>query len=111
MKNLNRARLSVLGFGMALGLLCGAGMLIVTLLAWNGQYLPFTTDMVTKWSHFLPGISLSLVGSLVAGAWGFLKGFFSGLIFAWIYNLCLCCCSKCCACCKCTCTSCGPKSL
>lgn len=104
-----RARLSAVGLGVALGVMCGGWMLMITLLAWNGQFTPFTTDLVTHWTGIFPGVELSMTGSFVAGSWGFLKGFFSALVFGWIYNLCVCCCTRCCPCCKCSCTSCGSK--
>lgn len=97
-----RGRLSAVALGVASGVMCGGWMLAITFLAWKGQYPSLTTDMVTHWSSIFPGVELSMMGSFVAGAWGFLKGFFSGLVFGWIYNLCLCCCPRCCPCCKCS---------
>lgn len=102
MTGMKRARLSAVALGVALGLMCGGWMLIICQLALNGQFTPFTTDMVTRWQGIFPGVQLSMVGSLVAGAWGFLKGFFGGLVFGWLYNLCLCCCPRCCPCCRCS---------
>ena len=90
-----KTRLSAVALGVAGGVMCGGWMLIVGLMATYGS---FGTDMVTHWATMFPGIDASVKGSLVAGGWGFLKGFFSGLILAWLYNLCLCCCTRNCAC-------------
>lgn len=108
MTGLKRTPLSAMALGVALGLMCGSWMLVVSLLAWHEQFTPVTTDMVSRWAAIFPGIGLSMAGSFVAGSWGFLKGFFSGLVFGWIYNLCLCGCSRCCPCCRCA--TCGSKS-
>ena len=99
-----RARLSAVALGVALGVLCGAWMLTVGMLAWHGI---FGADLVAQWATMFPGVAATMMGALVAGAWGFLKGFVIGLIFGWIYNLCLCCCTRCCPCCKCGCGACG----
>lgn len=102
MKGFKKARLSAVALGVALGIMCGVAMLVVGILATQGV---FGADMMARWATQFPGVDVSIKGSLIAGAWGFVKGFFSGLILAWLYNLCLCCCSKGhCACCK---TACG----
>ncbi len=92
-----KARLSAVAVGVALGVVCGAWMLIIAQYAIHGS-AP-ATEMVTRWAAFSPGIAATMTGSFIAAGWGFLKGFFSGLVFSWVYNLCLCCCSKRCGCC------------
>jgi hypothetical protein len=102
MSALKRARLSAVALGVALGLVKGGWMLAVTLSAMYGSY---GTELVTHWAAMYPGVDASVKGALILGAWGFVAGFFMGLIIAWIYNVCLCCCNRShCACCK---TSCG----
>ena len=102
---MKKARLSAVALGVAVGLMCGGWMLIVGLLATHGV---FGAEMVAHWATFFPGVDASVKGSLIAGGWGFIKGFFFGLILGWIYNLCLCCCSrKHCTCCKTAGESCG----
>lgn len=102
---MKKARISAVALGVALGVMCGVWMLVVGLLAWKGI---FGADIVTQWATRFPGVEATVVGSLIAGAWGFVKGFFSGLILGWLYNLCLCCCSRGhCACCKEACGTCG----
>ena len=107
MTGVKRARLSAVALGVALGFICGVWMLTAGLLAFKIQS-PFATEMMNHWKTIFPGVEISLIGSCVAGAWGFLKGFFLGLVFGWIYNLCLCCCPSCCPCCKCA--TCGTKT-
>ncbi|HSW69803.1 MAG TPA: hypothetical protein VLI69_06620 [Gammaproteobacteria bacterium] len=104
MMGMKKARLSAVALGVALGLMCGVGMLVVGLAATHGV---FGADMMARWATMYPGVDVSMKGSLIAGAWGFIKGFFSGLILAWLYNLCLCCCTKGhCGCCKSVCDKC-----
>jgi hypothetical protein len=101
---LKKARLSAVALGAAFGVMCGVGMLLVGIAAVYGV---FGAEMMGRWATMYPGIDVSWKGSVIAGAWGFVKGFFSGLILAWLYNLCLCCCSKGhCSCCKSTCGTC-----
>lgn len=107
MTGMKRARLSAIALGMAVGVLCGGWMLAAGLMAYDGGSV-WATDMVHRWAAIFPGVQVSLAGSFVLAAWGFLKGLLSGLILGWIYNLCLCCCSKCCPCCKCP--SCDGRS-
>ena len=108
MTGVKRARLSAVALGVALGFLCGAWMLTVGLLAFKNQ-TPFAVEMMNRWATIFPSVDISMMGSCVAGAWGFLKGFFIGLVFGWIYNLCICCCSGCCSSCKCS-SCCGTKT-
>ncbi|MDX1901814.1 MAG: hypothetical protein SFW66_07425 [Gammaproteobacteria bacterium] len=106
MIGMKRARLSATALGVTLGLMCGVWMLVVGLLA-TYYDVGFAKDMMTRWEGWFPGVQVTLIGSLTVGAWGLLKGFVTGLVFGWIYNLCLCCCTRCCPCCKCSC--CGGK--
>jgi len=105
MTGLKKARLSAVALGVALGIMCGVGMLAIGIAATYGAY---GADLVAQWATHFPGVEVSIKGSIVAGAWGFLKGFFSGVIIAWLYNLCLCCCTRNhCSCCKTSCGTCG----
>lgn len=108
-----RARLSVVGLGVALGVMCGVWMFLIGFLALNYD-TPFAKDLILRWKEIYPGIDVTWAGASVAAAWGFLKGFVTGIIFGWLYNLCLCCCTSCCSCCKCSCnqascSSCHPN--
>ncbi len=100
------ARLSAVALGIAIGFLDGVCMLVTVLAVIYGG---FATDAVTHWATIFPGIEVSVKGAIIAGAWGFLTGFVVGLIIAWVYNLCLCCCTRGhCSCCKANCESCNP---
>ena len=106
---LKRARLSAVSLGVAVGLIKGICMLAVAL---SVMYGGAGDDMIKHWATFYPGVEATVKGAFVAGAWGYVTGFFTGLFLGWIYNLCLCCCSRghCSCCCKTTCeTPCGPK--
>lgn len=100
-----RARLSAVALGFAIGVLNGGWMLGIGLSAVHGM---FGETLITQWAQLFPGIEVSIKGSIISGAWGFLTGLASGLVLAWIYNLCLCCCSRQhCGCCKSLCESCS----
>ena len=90
------AKLAPFSLAMASGIVYGLSILI---LGWLGTQGPMRGDMLV---HMLGA------GGLWAGLFGFVGGFVSALVFAWIYNACLCCwvckpkCSKCGShCCKC----------
>jgi len=89
--------LSAISFGVSLGIVSGLFMLLFSIAAWQWG---FGTDMMHQYSSMLPGLDASVKGSLVGFCWGFLEGLIIGLIWAWIYNICLCCYRCCCCCCK-----------
>ena len=78
-----RANRNVLG--ITLGFLCGAGLLVATLIlvikgGWNvGAHLSLL-------NQFFPGYTVTLLGSLVGLFYGFLVGYISGWIIATVYN-------------------------
>lgn len=91
------AKLCPLSLGIASGLVNGLSILI---LAWLGSNSHMHAEVVR-----MMGISGVWGGAL----FGFVAGFVGALIFAWIYNGCLCCwkcrskCKKCGShCCKCS---------
>jgi tetrahydromethanopterin S-methyltransferase subunit G len=88
-------RLSAIAFGISLGLVSGIFMMLFAFGSWM---YGFGTSIIDQWASVYPGLEASLKGGLIALAWGFLEGFIIGIIWAWIYNLCLCCCR--CCCCK-----------
>lgn len=85
--------LSPLAFGVSLGIVNGIFMM---LFAWAGWLYAYGTNVIDLWATVYPGLGASLKGGLVGLAWGFLEGFVLGLLWAWIYNLCMCCCRSCC---------------
>jgi hypothetical protein len=88
-------RLSVLAFGISLGLVSG---IVMMLFAFGSWMYGFGTSIIDQWASIYPGFEASLKGGFIGLAWGFLEGFIIGIIWALIYNLCLCCCH--CCCCK-----------
>jgi hypothetical protein len=89
-------KLCPLSLAMASGLVNG---LCVLVLVWLGSVGHMHTEILR-----MLGVSNIWLGAL----FGFITGFISALVFAWIYNMCLCCwkcrskCSKCGShCCKC----------
>jgi len=103
---LKRARLSAVALGVAIGFLKGGWMLALCLSVMHGSA---GKELVALWTGFYPGVDETMKGAFMAAAWGFLCGFFGGLILGWIYNLCLCCCNRShCNCCKTSCDTCNP---
>lgn len=89
-------RLSPLAFGVSLGVITGVLMMI---LAWSDWMWGYGTGIVSQWATVYPGLAGSLKGGFLGLAWGFLEGFVLGVLWAWVYNMCVCCC-RCCACCN-----------
>ena len=89
--------LSAISFGVSLGIVSGLFMLLFSIAAMQWG---FGTEMMHEYSSMLPGVEASVKGSLIAFCWGFLEGLIIGLVWAWIYNICLCCYRCCCCCCK-----------
>lgn len=89
-------RLSVPAFGISLGIVSGLCLMLFSWVSWQYAYGKPLLDMYIS---VYPGVEASLQGGFIALAWGFLEGFILGVIWAWIYNLCLCCSRCCCSCC------------
>ncbi len=84
-------KLSVCRLGFALGLTWAISMLIVGLTAWLFSY---GTAMVTLMGSIYIGFKPTLLGSFIGAGLGFVDGFIGGVLIAWFYNLCGCCCCK-----------------
>jgi hypothetical protein len=101
-------RLSAVALAVAFGLTCALWTIALTAYIMHSGH---GTEMVNHWASLYPGYSAS-EGMLIGFARSFLKGFVCGFAFglvsAWIYNLCLCCCSRGACCCgKPGCTECN----
>lgn len=79
-------------FGLALGITCGLFMFFWSI--WV-MYYGMPTSLPAAYAIANPSWSTSGVLGLI----GLVKGFVFGLVFAFIYDLILCCCKKC-RCCK-----------
>lgn len=89
---MKRAGLSSVAFGVAMGVVYGLWMMLSVFIAMHNMVNADATAHLTQWVMMYPGVTLSPMGALTAGGWGLLEGFITGLVLAWIYNLCLCCC-------------------
>ena len=79
----NYTMLSPKKFGLAGGILFGAGMLIT---AWVGLLSGYLYDFSLALTKFYPGASLTFGGSLLGAAFGFVYAFIGFFAFAWLYN-------------------------
>lgn len=84
------AKLSIFGFGLAIGIIWGIGMLLIGLLGWSADYgLAFINAI----GSIYIGFEATLLGSIIGGIWGLIDGFVCGVLVAWLYN-----CFSCCGC-------------
>ena len=78
------AGLNPKAFGLAGGILWGAGVVITALFAISvGGVL---ADFVTWMGEFYKGYDVSAQGALIGGIWGFVDAGIACWIFAWLYN-------------------------
>ena len=71
-------------FGLAGGILWGSALFFVTLISlWTG----YANELSGILKAVYPGYSISMLGSIIGLAYGFLDGFIGLYIFAWIYNV------------------------
>lgn len=77
-------KLSPKAVGLALGILTGLGLFIMTILA---VYTSYLTHIVELLVGVYPYYEISLQGAAAGLIWGFVDGLIGGLIFAWVYNL------------------------
>ena len=89
----NKGGLKVFPFAMAAGILWG---LCFMMLAWMGWRFHHGMAMIALLAPMYKGFAATLMGGLAGAAWGFLKGFICGGIFAWLYNYFCCMWRKCC---------------
>ncbi len=76
-------KIRVRAFGLAVGIVCGLGVFVPTLLAavWG------TGKTLILLRAFFFGYSISFGGAIVGLIWGFVLGFICGALVAWIYNI------------------------
>lgn len=100
------AKLHVLAFGLAWGILTAIFMFIFGVLAMGG----YGSSYVQLMSSVYFGYGASFMGALIGAIWGFIYGFIMGAIFSSLYNCIACGCSKCHKCGKCEhCAQCGAQ--
>jgi len=80
---LAKQKLNQRAFGLSLGIICAAAMIILSLwviLMGTGQ------EWINLTAAFYFGYSTTIVGMLLGAIYGFIDGFIGGWIFAWLYN-------------------------
>ncbi len=82
------AGLNPKAFGLAGGILWGAGVLVLAL--WAGQnpeaWGGALTELVTWLGQFYKGLEPSTQGAVAGGLWGFVDAGVGCWVFAWLYN-------------------------
>jgi hypothetical protein len=76
-------KLQALPFGLAAGILWGAGVFLATLwvMARGGP-----GEHLALLGRFYPGYTVSILGGILGLIYGFIDGLIGGLIFVWLYN-------------------------
>ena len=76
-------RLNAKAFALTCGVLWGATILFAT--AWL-LIFGYQGQLMQQLDHFYFGYSVSWLGAVIGGIWGFCDGFIGGWVFAWLYN-------------------------
>lgn len=76
-------KLDVKAFALACGILWGLGVFV---LAWWMIMQRGMTGEATTLGAIYIGFNLSVAGSLIGLAWGFVDGVIGGGLLAWLYN-------------------------
>ena len=77
------AKLDVKAFGLTLGIIWSAAVLVMGIIAMMGSYaMPFVNGM----SKFYIGYSATPLGVIIGAVWGFFDMGICGLLIAWLYN-------------------------
>lgn len=77
-------KLNVRACGLSLGILWGASLVIMGIVAMisNGYGMGFVDAVGTLYI----GYNATVLGAIIGGLWGFVDGGIGGLILAWLYN-------------------------
>ncbi len=76
-------KLDVRAFGLMLGCIWSAGVLVLGVVSMLSNW---GTRIVKLFSTVYIGYKATLWGSLIGAAWGFIDGAISGMVIAWVYN-------------------------
>lgn len=85
-------RLHTVPFALAAGIVCALG---AALLVWSSALSDWGYPIAILLSSVYKGAVPSFLGGFIAAIWGFIDGFLTGLIFAFLYNWICCHCKKC----------------
>ncbi len=76
-------KLKVWAFGLALGIVWGLSLFVLTLIGINTTYADAFLGVIDS---IYPWYSWTVAGAFVGLGLGFIDGFLCGVIVAWIYN-------------------------
>ena len=93
---MTRCKLSPLPFGLSLGVIWGASVLLMGLLA---HYFAYGNAFVTAMGVVYIGYDPSITGSIIGAIFGFIDALVGGVLIAWLYNVFSSCCKKKCGSC------------
>jgi hypothetical protein len=77
-------KLNIKAFALTVGIFWGVGLFLIT---WWIILLDGASGETNIVSSVYRGYNISILGSLIGLAWGFIDGLIGGAIFAWLYNL------------------------
>ena len=80
---MDRFEISPMAFGLALGVFWGVSVLLLGIIAYIFSY---GEGIVAIIGNMYIEYEVSILGSIFRGLIGFLDGFVTGLILAWLYN-------------------------
>ena len=77
------SKLDVKAFGLAVGIVWAAGVLVMGLIA---MVCPWGARFVDWLAPFYVGYDATIVGILIGAIWGFIDGGIGAVLIAWLYN-------------------------
>lgn len=83
----HRARLGVFSIGFAGGITYALGLLV---LGWVSEITGWGKPMVDLIGSMYLGYQATFWGTVIGAIWGFVDLFIGGIVFAAIYNACVC---------------------
>ena len=76
-------KLDVKAFGLTLGIIWAAGMLIMGIL---NMMFDWGTTFLMVMSSVYVGLKPTVLGIIIGTAWGFVDAGIAGVLVAWLYN-------------------------
>jgi len=78
-------KLNVKAFGLSLGILWGASLIIMALVAMYSAN-NYGAGFVSAVGTLYIGYKITIPGAIIGGIWGFIDAGIGGAILAWLYN-------------------------
>lgn len=85
-ERVERASLGIISFGVAVGLVWSIFVFLTGIVA---SFLGWGVLIAQTLSSLYVGYGPSFIGAISGAVWGFVHGFASGVVLAWLYNRCL----------------------